>query len=254
MWAKGRMIICTVLVWAISGVTVSWAGDGVKPIDRCQTIQVGDRSTFVLVKNLFSSGGDCLVINSSDVTLDLEGFTINGSGTGRGITSSASVYNVTVRNGTVRAFAVGVSLGGNGNVVENVRIADNTDTGLFLGAGSLARNLIVQGNFQFGVILSTACTMKDSIVRANGNSALSIGLSAGPGSTVTGNTIWANIGTGLFGSTGGTVIGNTVLDTIGLGISVICPANILQNTATANPGGNLVLNGIGCNVDNNVAP
>jgi len=39
-----------------------------------------------------------------------------------------------------------------------------------------------------------------------------------------------------------------------LGISVICPANILQNTATANPGGNLVLNGIGCNVDNNVAP
>jgi hypothetical protein len=254
MWVKGRMIICAALVWVVSGVTSSWAGDGVKLVDRCQTITVGDRSTFVLVKNLFSSGGDCLVINSSDVTLDLQGFTINGSGTGQGITSSTSVYNVTVRNGTVRAFAVGVSLGGSGNVVEDVRIADNTDTGLFVGAGSLAKNLIVQGNFRFGAILSAAGTIKDSIVRANGNSALSTALSAGPGSTVMGNTISSNIGTGLLGSTGGTVIGNTVLDTIGLGISVICPANILQNTATSNTGGNLVLNGIGCNVDNNVAP
>lgn len=248
------VIIGTALVWAVTGGKLGHAGDGIKPVDHCQTIEVGDRSTFVVVKNLFSTGGDCLIINSSDVTLDLSGFTISGAGTGKGITSSASVHNVTVRNGTVRAFAVGVSLGGHGNVVEEVRIADNTDTGLFLGAGGRAQNLVIQGNFHIGALLSTACSFTTSMVRANGNSVESSGLAAGPGSTITGNTIWANIGTGLSASSGSTIIGNTVLDTTGVGMSVTCPANVLQNSATTNSSGNLVLNGEGCNAAQNVAP
>lgn len=247
-------IIAATLLWPLTGGRMGYAGDGIKPVDRCQTLDAGDRSTFVLVKNLFSPGGDCLTINSSDVTLDLRGFTIVGSGGGRGITSSASVHNVTVRNGTVRSFAVGVSLGGHGNVVEELRIVENTDTGLFLGAGSLARHLVIQGNFSFGAVLSTACGLSASVVRANGNSAQSIGVSAGPGSTITGNTIWANVGTGLFAASGSTIVGNTVLDTAGVGLSVACPANVLHNTATANSAANLLLNGGGCNTAQNIGP
>jgi hypothetical protein len=238
----------------LSGATAGWAGDSAKNVDRCQTLDVGERSSFILVKDLFSQGQDCLIVNSSNITIDLSGFAINGAGTGTGIVSSGSVSGVTVRNGTVRGFAIGVSLGGNGNLVEDAHVENNTDTGMFLGPGSLAHDIVVQGNFRFGVLLSTACSFKDSIVQANGNAADSVGLSAGPGSTVSGNTIWANTGTGLFGSTGGTVIGNTVLDTLGVGISVICPSNLQQNTATANTGGNLVLSGIGCTSINNLAP
>jgi hypothetical protein len=247
---KGTLVLLSLL----NGLTASWAGDSIKPVDGCQTIEVGDRSSFVLVRNLFSSGQDCLTINSDDVLIDLNGFTVIGAGTGKGVVTSTSVHGVTVRNGAVRNFAIGVSLGGNGNIVENVHVENNTDTGMFLGAGSIAQRIVAQGNFNIGVLLSTASTLKDSSIRANGNSATSVGLSAGPGSTISGNTIWNNTGTGLCGSTGGTVIGNTVLDTIGVGIAVICPGNVQQNTATANTGGNLVLTGTDCLSVNNVAP
>ncbi|MBI3300497.1 MAG: right-handed parallel beta-helix repeat-containing protein [Deltaproteobacteria bacterium] len=254
MGTTNRMVITLALLGVLSGMSTSWAGDSIKLVDVCQTISVGDRSSFILVRDLFSQGQDCLIVDSSDTTIDFNGFAIIGVGTGRGIISSASVHGVKIHNGTVRGFTVGVSLGGNGNLVENVHVENNTDTGIFLGAGSLAHHVVAQGNSRFGVLLSTACSFKDSIVRANGNASDSVGLSAGPGSTVSGNTIWANTGTGLFGSTGGTVIGNTVLDTLGVGISVICPSNLQQNTATANTGGNLVLAGGGCSAVNNVAP
>ncbi len=245
--------ILTVLgVLASAGQSV--AGDSIKPVDRCQELAIGDRSSFVLVKDLYSSGQDCLTITSNNLTLDLAGFAIVGAGTGKGIVSSAAIQGVTVRNGTVRGFAVGVSLGGTGNAIADVRVENNTDTGLFLGASSIADHLVVQGNWQYGAILSTANTFKNSSVRANGSTPVSIGLSAGPGSTITGNTIWANTGTGLFGSTGGTMIGNTVTDTVGVGMSIICPSNLQQNTSLWSSGGNLALVGDGCLTVNNVVP
>jgi hypothetical protein len=164
------------------------------------------------------------------------------------------VQGVTVRNGTVRGFAIGVSLGGSGNLIEDVRVENNSDTGIFLGASSLADHLVVQGNWQYGAILSTANTFKNSSVRANGNTPTSVGLWAGPGSTIAGNTFWANVGSGLFGSTGGTISGNTVTDTTGVGISTICPSNLQQNTSVWNSSGNLFLAGEGCLTVNNVAP
>jgi hypothetical protein len=239
---------------ALWGMNGAWAGESVRTIDHCQELSVGERSSFVVVKDLHSSGQDCLVLTSSNIYIDLNGFAISGSGTGEGIVASSAIQGVTLRNGTVRGFAVGVSLGGSGNFVEDVRVENNTDTGMFLGSGSIASHVIVQGNWQDGAILSTACTFKDSSVRANGNSPTSKGLSAGPGSTVTGNTFLANTGIGLFGSTGGTVISNTVTDTLGTGVSVICPSNLQQNTATSNTSSNLTLAGSGCLSVNNVAP
>jgi hypothetical protein len=250
-----KKLIGTVAVFGVLGATGGvWADESVRTIDRCQELAVAERSSFVLVKDLYSSGQDCLVLTANNIAIDLNGFAISGVGTGTGITASSSIHGVTIRNGAVRGFAIGVSLGGSGNFVERVRVENNTDTGMFLGAGSIANLMVVQGNWQHGAILSTACTFKDSSVRANGNAPTSRGLSAGPGSTVTGNTFLANTGTGLFGSTGGTVIGNTVTDTLGTGISVICPSNLQQNTVTSNTSGNILLVGDGCLFVNNVAP
>jgi len=238
-------------LWSVGG---AWAAESVREIDHCQPIGVEERSSFRLVKNLSSYGQDCLVLQASNINIDLNGFAIVGSGSGTGITADSTIQGVTIHNGTVRGFSIGVSLGGNGNLVENVRVEDNTDTGMFLGASSIADHVVVQGNWQNGAILSTANTFKNSSVRANGNSSTSIGLSAGPGSTVTGNTLWKNTGTGLFGSTGGTVIGNTVTDTNGVGVSVICPSNLQQNTSVSNLSENLTLAGDGCLLVGNIAP
>jgi len=248
------------MLGTVAALGALWgAGDGradesVRVIDRCQELAVTERSSFVVVKDLYSSGQDCLVLTASNIYIDLNGFAVVGAGTGKGITANSAILGVTIRNGTVRGFAVGISLGGHGNVVENVRVENNTDTGMFLGASSIANHVVVQGNWHNGAILSTACTFRDSSVRANGNSPTSRALSAGPGSTVTGNTLWANTGVGLFGSIGGTIISNTVTDTVGTGISVICPSNVQQNTAVSNTSNNLTFAGDGCLLVDNVAP
>jgi hypothetical protein len=193
------------------------------------------------------------VIQSSGVTIDLNGFNVFGNGTGTGILASVPVEGVTVRNGGVKGFAVGISLGGTGNVVEKVHLTDNTDTGMFLGASGLVDHVVAQGNRSHGIVMGTAATIRNSTMRANGNNPSSVGLSVGAGSTVTGNTIWASIGTGLFASLGSTVIGNTVFDSNpGAGMNILCPGNVQNNTVTGNTTGNVFLNGVGCLAVNNV--
>src|SRR5215470_2515797 len=58
----------------------------------------------------------CLLIDASHVTIDLQGHSIIGDGatTGAGIAvpRNASVSNIEVRNGTVASFVVGINLAG----------------------------------------------------------------------------------------------------------------------------------------------
>jgi hypothetical protein len=83
----------------------------------------------------------------------------------------------------------------------------------------------------------------------------SVGISAT--GIVTGNYAFGNRSTGMAVGQGSTVIGNTVTDTFGgpgFGLVVECPSNVTDNTVVNNQGGNLILDGNGCNNTNNVAP
>jgi len=53
------------------------------PITACQSITA--TGYYQVQKALSSAGGDCLVIQASNVTLDLNGYAISGAGTGAGI-------------------------------------------------------------------------------------------------------------------------------------------------------------------------
>ena len=255
MQTRNTLPLAGALLGTLLWGALAWAGDTIRPIDSCGELTAQNQSSFVLVQSIYTQGPNCLVIQSSNITIDMRGFSIQGGGNGTGILASVPVEGVKISNGFVRNFAVGISLGGTGNVVENVNVTNNTDTGMFLGASSLVDHAVAQGNYKNGIVMTTAATIKDSTLRANGNNLDSIGLSVGPGSTVTGNTVWASIGTGLFASSGSTVIGNTVFDSNpGSGMSILCPSNVQNNTATGNTTGNLFLIGIGCNAVNNVAP
>ena len=254
MQTRKTLQLAGVLLGTLLWGTTTWAGDTIRPLESCGVLSAQERLSFVLVRSISTQAANCLVIESSNITIDLNGFSIQGFGSGTGIIASAPVEGVKIRNGFVQNFAVGISLGGTGNVVENVNVSNNTDTGMFLGASSLVDHVVAQGNRIHGIVMTTAATIKDSTLRANGSNPTSVGLSVGPGSTVTGNTVWASIGTGLFASLGSTVIGNTVFDSNpGAGMSVICPSNVQNNTLTGNTIGNLFLNGVDCLAVNNVA-
>ncbi len=58
MWIRRVVTIGAALIWGVIGGGPVRAGDGIKPVDRCQTIEAGDRSTFVVVKNLCLPPGE----------------------------------------------------------------------------------------------------------------------------------------------------------------------------------------------------
>jgi parallel beta-helix repeat protein len=167
-------------------------------IQSCRTID--QSGSYVLDRNI-QARGDCLVIATSNVTIDLAGYTITGDGTGYGIrtpdnpaTAFDSHDAITVRNGTVTNFGVwGIQLPGRHQLVEQVRVTNNQRGILIFAfaqpAGNTIRNSIASGNGFSGIVL------------------------AGTGNSIIGNVANANAGDGI--QTG-------------------CPSTILNNVATGN--------------------
>src|SRR5262245_25983600 len=72
-----------------------------RPIDTCGTIT--HAGSFILTTNLVAQG-DCLIVAADFVTIDLNGYTISGNGTGFGVTDLPGRQGVVVLNGTVMNF------------------------------------------------------------------------------------------------------------------------------------------------------
>lgn len=104
-----------------------WAADA----DGCIAISsapftISNSGSYCLTKDISTSTGTAIQINSSDVALDLGGYTLNGLSSG-GSTSAAAITdaytlrrNITVRNGTIRGFDSAVYLIGTGIRVEGI--------------------------------------------------------------------------------------------------------------------------------------
>ena len=131
------------------------SGQDVTEIDECKTIDAP--GSYLLEKDLAATG-DCLVVTSDFVTIDLGGFTISGDGaeadfedpgalslgpfgTGSGISTPSFQKGVTVRNGQITGFNVGIDLGtGGAHVVEGVRVFANSFIGIRAGRASLIKD------------------------------------------------------------------------------------------------------------------
>jgi hypothetical protein len=183
-----------------------------------------------------SSAVTAITIAVDDVTIDLAGFALVGSGSGSGIYMNGR-NNVEIRNGTVRDFNYGIyenSSNGKGHRVIDVRVIYNGYRGIYLsGNGHLVKS----------------CTAGN-----NGNSATGnvYGIYASYGSTVTGNTAYHNGDSatgsnvyGIYASSGSTVTTNTAyyngFGASGNGYGIYLAGNCLvdQNTAYNNDGTNM---------------
>ena len=105
----------------------------------------GDLSTAIAV-------GNAIDIQTNNVVLDLNGFKLGGLAAGTGTAAygirASNRQNITIKNGTVRGFLIGIRLdnagAGQGHVVEDIRADQNTQAGLRVsGARSVVRNNLV---------------------------------------------------------------------------------------------------------------
>ena len=212
--------------------------EGPFEIEKCQTISMPGSYRLVNNLTLTSQNRICLLIAANFVTIDLAGFTMQGQAFGTAaIEAGGETTGIAVRNGSISGFGFGVDLEGSGSIVEGLRVVGGEGT--FLGIRATG---IVRGN-----------TVSDIL------GAPSDGLGIIATGIVTGNYATNNRIIGIEVGQGSTVVGNTATQTPGdgeAGISVSCPSNVTDNTAVNNSGrgGNLMLNGTGCNNTNNVAP
>jgi parallel beta-helix repeat protein len=215
-------------------------------IIACQPISTP--GSYVLANNLFT-GGTCLGITASSVTIDLAGFEIT-SVSGSGIVAATSTTGITVRNGSiVSPRAIGVDLSrADGSIVEGLRVQ------IFQQGGIDAKG-IVRGNTVFGVgpggvsgLPGTIGISASGTVTDNYVSSVTDGISAD--GTVRGNTA-VNNHRGIIVSVGSTVTGNTATGNNGAGIVANCPANLIGNTAVNN-GTNFMTIGSGCFTTDNL--
>jgi len=174
------------------------AGDGVLEINvACRTagcftgdapgapIQITEPGSYILTSNLsVNVNTTAILIQTDDVTLDLNGFTISGpvvcsrgdpttcstSGLGIGI-DAADQRNITVRNGVVRGMGSdGVIVNGRGARVSNLTVTENAENGLAIsGSGTLAKGISAILNGSSGILGGFfAATVTDSYATLNG--------------------------------------------------------------------------------------
>jgi hypothetical protein len=124
MLKKVKSLLLTVIVGLLFGSQLALAdgefyviAGGAKvvgtPINSLP-FTITDRGFYYLTKNL-TTATNGIIVCSHDVTIDLMGFTINGPSplsdySGISVsTSSDGVFNVTIRNGTIRNFSKGIN-------------------------------------------------------------------------------------------------------------------------------------------------
>lgn len=220
-----------------------------KALKTCKTINAP--GSYVLTDNL-NAAGDCLVIATDFVTIDLNGFSIAGNGTGSAVKSENDALRKGIRifNGTIRSFNTGVDFGFTGIQisVERVHVVGNSNVGIGVNGQALVKDCVLSENGD-GINVGS----RSLIVGNNSSFNTASGMVVGVGSTIIGNTLGVNGNNGLVAGNSSTVLNNTAQVNGNFGVYVDCPSNVIGNTSTNN-GTNMQLNGAGCNNSNNVAP
>ena len=165
-------------------------------------ISITQPGSYVLTSDLIGSPGNGIEIFVDGVTLDLNGFAVDGAGSvGSGILMSFPLRDVTVRNGTVRGWgANGVDLdtglpGASGFTVEDVTV-QSCGTGLLVVQGTL-EGCVAQQN-QAGGIVARRSIVKDCAAYENGLAGFGDGITLLEGAKATDCVSMSNVGRGFF--------------------------------------------------------
>ncbi len=212
---------------------------------------------YILGGNLIStsSGIEAITITADNVVLDMGGYGIKGQDSG----TAAGIYvvgtGVDIKNGFVTDFYdgivsssvgvrvinvrtysnnhYGILLEGNGSLVKDCAVEDNTDTGIAMING------IAVGNIVHGSIVGISAP--DGRFTATGNAVYdnNAGISCGPGSLISDNVVYGNVATYGIESTAGYCFVNN---------------NAIYHNGETSALGNLVLLGSGNVPGINLAP
>jgi hypothetical protein len=166
--------------------------------DGVSAISVSSPGSYFLTQDLTAIP---IIINAEDVTFDLNGFTLIGSGTPNdGISATAGVKrNIVVRNGSVVGWGHrGINLPQVGrSIFEGLHVSGCSQDGLLIGTGNVVADVDSHNNLQgIEVVLGVdwGGTIRDSVVSQNSGYGINLG---GNNVFVRDTVIDGNVGSGV---------------------------------------------------------
>lgn len=149
--------------------------------------------SYKLASNLdmpVSGGVNGIEANNVEITIDLNGFRIDGKGrTIAGYCIVGNQRNLTVRNGTVMRCVGGIVFKG-GNIASDLRLAENSTAIFVLNTSAVIRNNTLIGNVSGISCLDETggCLIEGNLIRGTGTTT-GFGVAVGSRSTLIGNMI-----------------------------------------------------------------
>jgi hypothetical protein len=218
----------------LSGVLLVWAGaaraatcNGLNPISQAIVTASGGfpfkivaSGSYILTSDLFvsSSTKDAIDISVSDVTIDLNGFSIIGptNGTGVGIAAGAQ-HLITIRNGEVAGMGFDGIETGHSSQITNMRLLGNGNNGVTCADACDISHNVSDNNGLNGIVIGIGGHVASNVVQFN-NAGIRVGVGELPANAVVSdNTSNHNPGGGIFVNGGSLVTGNVAdNDTVGL--------------------------------------
>jgi hypothetical protein len=244
MLHSGRTTVAT-LIFAAALATPAFAVDGVTLISQTNTttfpIPITASGSYRLASDLnVPASQNGIQISASDVTLDLNGFTILCSGCvgNTGVSISAGPGGVTLTNGIIAGFGlagVGAASGQYGVLpsvkLDHVRLFYNG-----IGASTSTALLVItectlDNNHTAGVIADSALRVTNSEIDSN----YGPGIQAFAEATISGSSITNNNGAGI-ALYSGLVTGNKIDSNTQDGVDASQYASITNNSILMNGG------------------
>ncbi|MCW5774974.1 MAG: hypothetical protein KIS87_00820 [Phycisphaeraceae bacterium] len=176
---------------------------------------ISSSGSYFLDANISESSKSAIKVTAADVTLDLNGFRLTGSSTGKsGILIEAG--RVVIKNGSIANWSEhGIVAGGSiqNTTVQNVQVNVVGKSGILLRARSVVDNCKVvsaggNGDGDSGIVISNDSSVRDCVVIFTGTSggADEHGIEATGGVVTIENCVASlNRGTGILGANGSVI-------------------------------------------------
>jgi hypothetical protein len=211
------------------------------PGDATSLFKITQPGSYSLTGNVAGvSGKHGILIASSSVTVDLNGFEVLGPGVPQtneqdGVKiASGGLENVVVLNGSVRGWSgVGVNLRQPAVTncrIERVTASRNTRYGLVVNHGSAIIDCQASANADYGILLGDGCLA--TRCTAIGNSVSGIG--SGSGCTISNCTASSNNGIGIGTNTNTSILDCTSSNNTSHGFTAVDGCAITRCTASRN--------------------
>ncbi len=183
---------------------------------------ITNSGSYFLTTNLFGvSGEGGIGIYTNNVTLDLNGYSLQGGAPGLiGIQAFMGTTNVIVRNGIISGWGQdGVYCAAYDGILQNLSVTGNGWTGLVLGSVGQIKNCTASGNQENGIsIIANGCLISGNVCNENNQAAISgdggiIVLEANSrieNNHLTGNTAYGIEIVAELGDTNNMIVGNSV--------------------------------------------